>query len=149
MISFSLAVLSLPVFDALRVMFMRIINGSSPFAADKTHLHHLFIALGFGHLSTTMCEVVLNLLVISSWYTSLCLGASVDVQFYVVIGTSLLLIWGTGFLLQTEWFADSRLVRWLQKRHEESSDFRTHFYTKLADLLDAPEARKSARNSGN
>lgn len=147
MISFSLAVLSLPVFDALRVMLMRIINGNSPFAADKTHLHHLFIALGFGHLSTTLCEVVLNLLIISSWYTSLCLGASVDVQFYVVAGTSLLLIWGTGFLLQTEWVAGSRLVRWLQKRHEESSDFRTNFYTKLADLLDAPEARKSARDS--
>lgn len=148
MIAFSLAVLSLPVFDALRVMIMRIINGNSPFAADKTHLHHLFIALGFGHLSTTMCEVVLNLLVISSWYISLSSGASVDVQLYVVVGTSLLLVWGAGFLLQTEWFANSRLVRWLQKRHEESSDFRTHFYTKLADFIDAPEKRNSARNVG-
>ena len=148
MIAFSLAVLSLPVFDALRVMIMRIINGNSPFAADKTHLHHLFIVLGFGHLSTTMCEVVLNLLVISSWYISLSSGASVDVQLYVVVGTSLLLVWGAGFLLQTEWFANSRLVRWLQKRHEESSDFRTHFYTKLADFIDAPEKRNSARNVG-
>ena len=65
-----------------------------------------------------------------------------------MVGTSLLLIWGTGFLLQTEWFAGSMFVRWLQKRHEESSDFRTNFYTKLADLLDAPEARNSARDSG-
>lgn len=147
MISFSLAVLSLPVFDALRVMLMRIVNGCSPFAADKTHLHHLFIALGFGHLSTTLCEVVLNLLVITSWYISLCSGAGADVQFYVVAGTSLLLIWGTGFLLQTEWVANSRLVKWLQRRHEESSDFRTYFYTKLAELIDAPEQRKSARDS--
>lgn len=141
MISFSLAVLSLPVFDALRVMTMRAIGGRSPFRPDKTHLHHLFISMQFGHLSTTLCEVVLNLLVFAAWSVSTSLGASVDVQLYVVIGAAAIFIWGTSILLQADWFAHSRFVRWLQERHEKSSESRERFYSKLAGMLDAPEKR--------
>ena len=43
LIPFSLAVLCIPVFDTLRVMFSRILRGTSPFRPDKTHLHHMFM----------------------------------------------------------------------------------------------------------
>lgn len=141
MISFSLAVLSLPVFDALRVMTVRAIHGRSPFRPDKTHLHHLFISMGFGHLSTTLCEVVLNLFVLLAWSVSVKLGAGTDAQLYVVIGAAVILIWGMSALLQADWFAHSRFILWLHERHEKSSEFRTRFYNKLASILDAPESR--------
>ena len=38
-VSFTLAVLAVPVFDTLRVMTARMLKGRSPFSADKTHLH--------------------------------------------------------------------------------------------------------------
>ena len=141
MVAFSLAVLSLPVFDAIRVMFTRVISGSSPLLADKTHLHHLFIAIGFGHLTTTLCELVLNLIVIASWRISVYLGAGMDAQLYVVIITSIVFIWGTSFLLQTEWLANTRFVKWLHRHHDQSSASKTNFYKKLADIIDAPEKR--------
>lgn len=91
LIPFCLAVLSVPVFDTLRVMSMRIIRGTSPFNPDKTHLHHLFIDLGFSHIGTTFSILCLNTLVVLSWLVSFILGASADVQLYVVLFFSILI----------------------------------------------------------
>jgi len=43
------AVMLIPVFDALRVFRKRAKTGKSPFSADKTHLHHLLLATGLKH----------------------------------------------------------------------------------------------------
>lgn len=48
-----LPVLSVPVFDILRVMTTRILKRKSPFHPDKTHLHHMLIRLGCSHAATT------------------------------------------------------------------------------------------------
>ena len=90
LVAFSMAVMAVPVFDTLRVMTMRILRRTSPFRPDKTHLHHLFIDLGFSHIATTCSVLSLNLLVMLAWWISYKVGASVDVQFYVVISASIL-----------------------------------------------------------
>ena len=41
--------LGLPILDTLTVMLMRIRRGQSPFRADRTHIHHKLLALGFDH----------------------------------------------------------------------------------------------------
>lgn len=94
LVPFTLAVLSVPVFDTVRVMTMRIIRKTSPFTADKTHLHHMFIELGFSHIGTTVSILTLNCLVVLGWSLSYHLGANVDVQLYVVIALSLLVTVG-------------------------------------------------------
>lgn len=90
-IPFTLSVLSVPVFDTLRVMMLRILRHTSPFYPDKTHLHHLFIELGFSHAGTTVAVLTLNSVVVLAWLLSYYLGASVDVQLYVVLICSLLI----------------------------------------------------------
>ena len=82
--AFTLAVLCIPVFDTLRVMTMRILRGVSPFKPDKTHLHHLFIDMGFSHLGAALFILLLNFLVVLIWLASWKMGASVDVQTYIV-----------------------------------------------------------------
>ena len=89
LIPLTLAILSIPVFDTLRVMSARILRGTSPFHPDRTHLHHIFIELGFSHVGTTMSILTLNSLVVVAWFLSYKLGASVDVQFYVVLALSI------------------------------------------------------------
>jgi UDP-GlcNAc:undecaprenyl-phosphate GlcNAc-1-phosphate transferase len=42
-------ILIIPVFDSLRVYVSRVQRGNSPFKADKTHLHHLFLIFGVKH----------------------------------------------------------------------------------------------------
>lgn len=92
--AFSLAVLCIPVFDTVRVMMMRILRGSSPFKPDKTHLHHLFIDMGFSHLGAALFILFLNFMVVMIWLASWKLGASVDVQLYIVIALGMLVTFG-------------------------------------------------------
>lgn len=94
LIPFTLSVLSIPVFDTLRVMGSRIWRGRSPFRPDKTHLHHLFIDVGFSHAGTTFCILTLNTLVVAAWWLLCRFGASIDLQLYAVVMLGLLFTFG-------------------------------------------------------
>jgi UDP-N-acetylmuramyl pentapeptide phosphotransferase/UDP-N-acetylglucosamine-1-phosphate transferase len=94
LIPFTLAVLSMPVFDTVRVMSTRILNKKSPFHPDKTHLHHLFIDLGFSHIGTTVSILSLNFIIVTTWFASYKLGASIDLQLYIVVGLGILFTFG-------------------------------------------------------
>lgn len=92
--AFTLAVLCIPVFDTVRVMTMRILRGKSPFHPDKTHLHHLFIDMGFSHLGAALFILLTNFIVVLIWLASWKLGASVDVQLYIVLFLGLAVTFG-------------------------------------------------------
>lgn len=94
LVPFTLAILVIPVFDTLRVMISRILRKTSPFHPDKTHLHHLLFDLHFSHLGTTCVELSINLFVVAAWYLSYRLGASIDLQLYIVIALGLLITFG-------------------------------------------------------
>lgn len=114
-VPFVLAVMCIPVCDTLRVMTMRIIRHTSPFQPDKTHMHHLFIELGFSHVGTTACELLLNVLVILSWWISYKLGASVDVQFYVVMAVGVLLTVGLYKFMRIQIVGNTAIFKFMQK----------------------------------
>ena len=42
-IIFVFSIFAYPSIDIIRIVFLRIKNGSSPFQPDKNHIHHLFI----------------------------------------------------------------------------------------------------------
>ena len=92
--AFSLAVLCIPVFDTLRVMSLRMIRGKSPFSPDKTHLHHLFIDMGFGHLGAALFILMINTMVVLVWLASWKLGASIEAQLYIVIALGFAVTFG-------------------------------------------------------
>jgi len=46
--------LALPILDTLSVMVQRIGEGRSPFSADKNHIHHKLLAMGFDHHEAVM-----------------------------------------------------------------------------------------------
>ena len=92
--AYSIAVLCIPIFDMLRVMTLRILRGKSPFKPDKTHLHHLFIDMGFSHLGAALFILLLNFGVVLIWIASWKLGASVDVQTYIVMALGFLVTFG-------------------------------------------------------
>jgi UDP-GlcNAc:undecaprenyl-phosphate GlcNAc-1-phosphate transferase len=58
------AVLIIPVFDTVRVFASRMRKGFSPFKADKTHIHHLFLVAGMNHRKTCFILYVFSLLLI-------------------------------------------------------------------------------------
>lgn len=135
LIPFCLSVLSIPVFDTLRVMSRRILRGTSPFHADKTHLHHVFIDLGFSHIGTTISILSLNFLVVIIWWLSYKLGASIDVQLYVVLATSI----SVTFILYeviSKSSKDSHLIKVLNQLGKKSHLERKGFWEKTEKLID-------------
>lgn len=99
-ISLTLAVLAIPVFDTLRVMTARIIAKRSPFSPDKTHLHHMFIRLGYSHVITALNVIFLNGLVVLIWRLCNKLNLSGEMQLYVVIACGLLFTTGLYYTVE-------------------------------------------------
>ena len=60
----SFGILAYPLIDILRVMAIRIKNQRSPFSADKNHLHHRLLALGFSHIKATYTIIGVNFIFI-------------------------------------------------------------------------------------
>ena len=42
-------ILGVPIFDTIFAIFRRILTGRSPFSADRGHLHHRLVDMGFNH----------------------------------------------------------------------------------------------------
>lgn len=61
----ALAILFIPVFDSFRVFITRIAKGQHPFKADKIHLHHYLLDLGFSHTRTVSTLITANFLIIT------------------------------------------------------------------------------------
>lgn len=100
LVALCLAILAVPVFDTLKVMTARVFRGQSPFHPDKTHLHHLFIELGFTHLATSFSIVITNIMILVVLMIAWAFGASVDVQVYIVIGLAVAYTWGFYYFME-------------------------------------------------
>jgi UDP-GlcNAc:undecaprenyl-phosphate GlcNAc-1-phosphate transferase len=46
----AIAILIVPLFDLARVFFIRLKNGAPPMQADRNHIHHRLLDLGFSHM---------------------------------------------------------------------------------------------------
>lgn len=108
-----LSFLSIAVFDTLRVMFSRIFRGVSPFHADKTHMHHLFIDFGFSHFGTTLVLLSLNMMCVVAWLVAWLCGATVTIQFYVVIIVALFNTVGLYSIVRRQQRKNGRFYRFL------------------------------------
>jgi UDP-GlcNAc:undecaprenyl-phosphate/decaprenyl-phosphate GlcNAc-1-phosphate transferase len=53
-IIFVFSILVYPIIDIIRIFFLRILNGKSPFQPDKKHLHHLLHKKTKKHSTTTL-----------------------------------------------------------------------------------------------
>lgn len=60
----AVAILIIPVFDSLRIFFIRIINKKSPFKGDRNHIHHRLLRFGLSHKQVVILLVVFNVLTI-------------------------------------------------------------------------------------
>jgi UDP-N-acetylmuramyl pentapeptide phosphotransferase/UDP-N-acetylglucosamine-1-phosphate transferase len=57
-----------PVYDTIRVFFVRIINKKSPFSPDKTHIHHLLLQTGFNHPKSAKILYAANIVIIATGF---------------------------------------------------------------------------------
>lgn len=93
--AFSFAVIIIPMFDTLRVFFIRIYRSVSPFKADRRHIHHILLDLGYTHLQSTMILIIINIAFIAFAYYFNFLGNSnlVFIMIAAAVALSALAIW--------------------------------------------------------
>lgn len=60
----AICVLTVPIFDTIRVSITRIKQHRSPFQPDKNHIHHLLLRTGLNHIQTTCVLLSASLLFI-------------------------------------------------------------------------------------
>ncbi len=135
-VAFTLSVLSVPVFDTLRVMTVRMLKGVSPFHPDKSHLHHLFIEIGFSHAGTAISIIILNLLNVMCWLISYQLGASATVQFLVVLLIGVLNTSGFFWVVRRLNHQHS-LYRFLHRLGVRSHIERKKYFLSIQNFLDS------------
>ena len=136
LVPFTLAVLSVPVFDTPRVMSTRILKGTSPFRPDKTHLHHMFIDLGCSHVATTLAILGVNMFVVLCWWALEASGFSIAVQLYAVIAVSLLVTSGLYHFMQWHICRDTRFMRAMRRLGYKTHISRTGIFFWLQQVMD-------------
>ena len=63
-IIFVISILAYPIIDIIRIFFLRLKRGKSPFEADKKHLHHILLKKVNNHIIVTSIIASLSLLLI-------------------------------------------------------------------------------------
>lgn len=94
----AIAILIGPIFDTFRVFSMRIIKRTSPFRADRNHVHHRILRLGFNHMQTTIILAGVNMASIALAFLFSGFGNTIMI---LIIGiTSLMFNWAITFCLR-------------------------------------------------
>ena len=135
----ALAIESVPVFDTLRVMAMRMMKGRSPFSPDKTHLHHMFIGLGVSHSVTAISMIGINLLVVIIGFIGYKCGCTLDIQLYVTIAAGVILVWGMYWFLHYHTLHHSRFTDRLSRFSVASHLGHKDWWLKISEYLDKGE----------
>ncbi|MCB0482005.1 MAG: undecaprenyl/decaprenyl-phosphate alpha-N-acetylglucosaminyl 1-phosphate transferase [Flavobacteriales bacterium] len=62
---FAMSAIVYPMVDTLRIFIVRAFQGRSPFSADRNHLHHKLIDLGFSHRGSVILIYSYTIMIIS------------------------------------------------------------------------------------
>ncbi len=93
----AIAVYFFPLMDTLRVFMVRILNKKSPFVADRNHIHHRLIALGFIHWKASLFIAFVNLVIVAIAWNFRHLG--IHSHLIIVLSTGIILCL-TPFMIQ-------------------------------------------------
>jgi UDP-GlcNAc:undecaprenyl-phosphate/decaprenyl-phosphate GlcNAc-1-phosphate transferase len=86
----AIALLIIPIFDALRIIMVRLLRGSSPFLPDRNHIHHRLMDVGFR--APKICGLLLfaNILIIA--FTVLINRSEIHLYYFSVFAMAALLL---------------------------------------------------------
>ena len=123
-----LLVLGLPIADTVRVMGQRLLRGESPFAPDRSHVHHNFMNLGFEHRFTVLILYGIT----TFWVVVAVIGMHWPdyLLFYAYLGVNVV-----GYLLLS---LASRRPEFLQRYVADANEGirNSSLYRRISDLAD-------------
>lgn len=120
----AMAMLAYPLVDTLRVFFLRIIKGRSPFSPDRLHIHHHLMALGWGHrLASASIWMYSGLFVFLAFQpTSAWIGLDQTWQFTLMLG----LAFGLGSIPYLLVHTGHGQSNWTEETNDDQSEQRAN-----------------------
>jgi UDP-GlcNAc:undecaprenyl-phosphate/decaprenyl-phosphate GlcNAc-1-phosphate transferase len=119
-----LLLLGMPIIDTLMVMTQRIVERRSPFQADRNHVHHRLLALGFDHHEAVLIIYLLQgSLFVAAWFLRYESDVTILTVFAAIAGATIVLL-QTAARAHWHWRASAAreaptsrlgyLIRWLR-----------------------------------
>ena len=142
MVALALAILSVPVFDTVRVMMQRILQGKSPFHPDKTHLHHVFVRMGVSHLITAFTEILIDFLLIVAWVVMVECNVTMEWQLYLLIIFAIVLVWGLYFFMHWHEEHHTDFMHFLAQMGTKTHHNDKSWWKRFESWLDKPESKE-------
>jgi UDP-GlcNAc:undecaprenyl-phosphate/decaprenyl-phosphate GlcNAc-1-phosphate transferase len=90
----AVCIFMIPIFDTLRVIILRLRKLQSPFRADRNHIHHQFLNLGFSHSRSVIFIAMISVFFMS---IAVLLRHASDA---IVIGTGIMICLVINFILK-------------------------------------------------
>ena len=118
----SFGILIYPLIDTLRVFTIRLLQFKSPFVADKNHLHHRMLTLGFSHRKATYTIMAMNFIFILLVFALRNLGIIQVMGFIFVFG-------GILFMLPAYFIQKRKLIK--KRDHQQQLLFPGSAYRHL------------------
>ena len=103
---FILSVLIIPVLDTARIIVIRLSRGQKPWHADRSHMHHVLLDLGYSHKEATARLIGLQVLAIAG-YTAVDAIGNIALHGYVI---ALYVSVTAGFMVLSKRVTDSGAV---------------------------------------
>ena len=75
----AIVILSIPLYDTFRVFFIRLLSGYNPLYADRNHIHHALLDLGFGHKKSAIILYSFSLIILPVSYFMIFLKQSLAI----------------------------------------------------------------------
>jgi UDP-GlcNAc:undecaprenyl-phosphate GlcNAc-1-phosphate transferase len=123
-ITLVLPILGIPLIDTLSVMVQRILKGRSPFVADRNHLHHKIMNLGFYHSESVLLLYIGHASLVCMGFIFRFMPAWVLLSTYVLFSGAFVaaILAGdyTGWKIQRYDFIDKVIKGHLRKLREEN-----------------------------
>lgn len=79
----AMAILILPIVDTLNVFIIRVSTGKSPFVADKNHIHHSLLKLGFTHRRSSFYIILYYIFIVAVAFY--CRHMNVNILLLIII----------------------------------------------------------------
>ncbi|MGB5441737.1 MAG: undecaprenyl/decaprenyl-phosphate alpha-N-acetylglucosaminyl 1-phosphate transferase [Gammaproteobacteria bacterium] len=104
--------IAVPLFDMLMVFTRRVIKKQSPFAADREHLHHLFLAAGYSVGQTVVILTAVALMLVGAGIAGLYYDVPENIMFILFLG----LFAGCAYLVSRSWTSRRFMGRTICRR---------------------------------
>ncbi|MBX5438581.1 MAG: undecaprenyl/decaprenyl-phosphate alpha-N-acetylglucosaminyl 1-phosphate transferase, partial [Thermoflavifilum sp.] len=134
------AILVIPFFDTLRVIVFRLLHKTSPFKADRNHIHHILLDCGLNHFQASAMLYVANGLFIALAYVLRRTNPNLLILAVIALATILTSI--AVYVRRLKTFSSALAQQESTSTAKDQSEINSYLHTEEVEAIPAMEPLK-------